>query len=320
MQPAGAPQLNPDATLYIFRPPTPITTVTGPLLQRCVTFTKEHGQYIFDPKFSFFLAGMRMMNRPKSEELPLKWIEQFMGFLLTCASPVIGAWVLKEEGPKTAGGAIATAVVAPVAAAEYTARAAVQAASTLAEPSNAESQRAHFTALFIERMVMIAQKQNLSHAQLQDVKNNPLSLIGKAALEVAFLSRKEPTTTALSVGYQTLHRQNIHHLPEECKLFFDALCQMKTAIQNLHIEKHTVYDSWSALQSLIEQLRVLDPKAAIIRDDEGEEWVDLGVNTRSSLSDDKVKFLAELLGVNFALSYNFATDPVFQKQWKERPL
>lgn len=320
MHPSSAPQRNQDAALYIARPATPITTVTGPLLQRWITFTKEHGQYIFDPKFSFFLAGMRMMNHPRSEELPLRWIEQFMGFLLTCASPVIGAWVLKEEGPKTAGGAIATAVVAPIAAAEYTARATIQAASALAQPSNAESQREHFTALFIDRMVMVARQQNLSQAQLQKVKNNPLPLIGKAALEVAFLSRKELSTTALSVGYQSLHRQNIHHLPEVCKSFFDALCVMKTAIQNLQIEQDTVYETWNALQSLIEQLRVLDPQAAIITDDEGGEWVDLGVNTRRRLSQDHVKFLTELLGMNFALSCNFANDPVFQKLWNERAL
>jgi len=320
MQPAGqVPQVNYEADLYRRAADAPVTTVTGPLLQKCLTYTKEHGKYIFDPKFSFFLAGMRMMNHPESD-WPVRGIEQIFGFFLTCASPVLGGYVVYEHAAQTAGGALATCAVAPIVGTELAARTAIQTAKTVAEPSDAKRMREHFTELFIDRMVAILQARNLAYHHKREVKENPIGLIGHAALEVAFLSRVEPNPTALRIGTRVLHRQEIYALPLVCQHFFDTLCEMKTAIQLLQVPQDENPNAWLFLSTLIDKVRKLDPQPVVIKDDETGEWVDLGSKKSTALTKDQEKYLQTLLSNVYAFSYYLSQDPLFLEQWGKRQI
>jgi hypothetical protein len=201
---------------------------TTPVLKDCVELTIGAAE-ILHPKYSTIYLGIKGM-RAKSGGDYCRGIENAFGFLLLAASPVLEPCRIIGGGLGVIGGAIGTAVVAPVTGTEKNFRKALN-SDQLNDPA---LKRQALINAFTKRMRRLVNSSlKLTADEKLQLMGHPQKLIALSAIALAYNSKNEFINELKMADNSIIKRNQIETLDEVFKDYFMSVCQLKSLIKDI---------------------------------------------------------------------------------------
>ena len=254
------------------------STFTGPALKNCALFTKEAGEVTFSPKYSLLVNGLKSMCASDNGGM-MSGFENMMGTLMVMASPIYGVGRFGVGVPVTILAAGATGAAAVLWLGEK----AVRSVSQIKLPSLPENQTKKLMQEFVERMHTVLKEMKVDHQTIRQFKAHPETLIGIAALCVAFLSREAGEGTLLHQGLEITKNEV---KDKKRRNYFDAILIIKENILDLELEKKNER-AWKNLMAAID-----------------------------SANDDSETYILSIIELTANLGETVAADPEFKEAWE----
>jgi len=224
-------------TLY-YQPEKKQVSATGKALADCAKFTVEAAE-LFSPKHSFLLHGIEAMGSRGD----FSHIDHGIGFLMILSSPAILGLKCLLGIPALLGGAISTAVIAPIHASE-------KLVNAVAGPSEATVKRKEHTEQFVARMKEIL--KSFKTVERIELEKHPERLISLALLTVAFLSRTLHGDQLKAV-HEIISPDDVIKMDDQAKEYFSKVCLMKSCLQDLNLSPDDGH-AWQILTQYIKDL------------------------------------------------------------------